>query len=135
MTKSCVLLFLLCATLGYHATDSVPIVPNAAGAMAAGVLSFSLMTSGTKAGDCARVAGQRLSELLNVATSLERDVFLVRKASTVSGVIVARLLVFDRKHRIRDGVGKLLDKVWRRLAGGEQEEERRGFDNDNYGRR
>ena len=121
MTKSCLLMFLLSATLGFYTTSHIPLVPNFAGAIAYGVVSFSLMTSATKMGDCTRIAGQRLSSLLNVATNLERDVFLIRKASTVSGVVVGRIMVFDRKHRIRDGVGTLMDGIWRKVAGGEEE--------------
>ncbi|GMI22453.1 hypothetical protein TeGR_g9139 [Tetraparma gracilis] len=115
MTKSCLLLFLLSSLLGYNLFSRLPLVPNLAGVACYGGGSLALMTSKSKLGDVARVAGMRLAALANTALALEQDACVVRKAATVGGVVAGRALVFDRRHRVRDGVGKLLDSGWRKV--------------------
>jgi len=121
--KSTALLFLLSATLGYQTFSHLPLLPPFLGAVLYGVFVVGCTNSQSKVGDLARVAGMRVSEFVNTAVMLEKDVFIVRKATTVGGVVVGRVLIFDRRHRIRDGVGGLLDGLFKKVLGGEEEEE------------
>jgi hypothetical protein len=113
--------------VGSAAGGSVPLLPSWMGALAGGGALAFAATLPTSAGDLARCMGMRAVAVAQEAWILQSDLRLLAKAGTVAGKITDKLLVLDRKHRIKDrvvsGVSFLYEQVLRATQQPQQQEE------------
>jgi hypothetical protein len=82
----------------------VPLLPSWMGAMA-GAASFAFATTlPTATGDLARSMGMRVVSLLEEVMAINAELRILSKGATVSGKIFDKIMILDRKHRIKDKI-------------------------------
>lgn len=90
------------AFVGFACGGSLPLLPTWMGAMAGGAALSFLTTLPTSNGDLARTMGMRVVSLFEEVLSINSDLKMMTKVGIVSGKILDKVLVLDRKHRIKD---------------------------------
>jgi hypothetical protein len=74
------------------------------GAMAGGASFAFVATLPTAAGDLARSMGMRVVSLLEEVVAINAELRILSKGATVSGKIFDKIMILDRKHRIKDKI-------------------------------
>jgi len=88
--------------IGSMCGGNLPLIPTWMGALAgAGLLAFGTTTRDAR-GDLARSMGMRVVSLGQEAIGINRELELLSKLGVVSGKILDKILILDRKHRIKD---------------------------------
>lgn len=82
----------------------VPLLPSWMGAMAGGASFAFVATLPTAAGDLARSMGMRVVSLLEEVVAINAQLRILSKGATVSGKIFDKIMILDRKHRIKDKI-------------------------------
>lgn len=90
------------AFVGFACGGSLPLLPTWMGAMAGGAALVFLTTLPSSNGDLARTMGMRVVSLFEEVLSINSDLKMMSKVGIVSGKILDKVLVLDRKHRIKD---------------------------------
>jgi hypothetical protein len=120
------------AVVGSMAGGNVPFLPSWMGALAGGALLAFAATLPTATGDLVRCMGMRAAAVAREAWILQSELRLLSKAGTVAGKIADKVLVLDRKHRIKDrvisGASFLYDQVIRATQQQQQQQRRRRED-------
>ena len=63
------------------------------------------LTTGSNArGDLGRSMGMRLVGLVRVALDINSELRILGKAATVGGLLFDKVMIMDRKHRIKDKI-------------------------------
>jgi len=70
----------------------------------AALLAFLTVSTGSSRGDLARAMGMRVVSLAEEALNINKDLRVFRKVGTVSGLIFDKILIIDRKHRVKDRI-------------------------------
>jgi hypothetical protein len=96
---------------------NMPLIPTWLGALA-GAGSFAFLTTTRNArGDLCRTMGMRVVSLGQEVLGINQELELLSKVGVVSGRVLDKLLILDRKHRIKDrlvvGFSWIYDKVSR----------------------
>ena len=92
------------AMVGSLVGGNVPLIPSWMGGLA-GAAAFAFGTTlPTANGDLARCMGMRVVAVAQEAWTLQSELHLLSKFGTVAGKIADKLLILDRKHRIKDRV-------------------------------
>ena len=95
--------------VGSFCGGNVPIIPAWMGSIA-GALMFAAMTMGSNArGDLGRSMGMRMVGLGKVALEINSELSILRKGATVGGLIFDKIMVMDRKHRIKDKLASIFN--------------------------
>jgi hypothetical protein len=92
------------AMVGSLVGRNVPLIPSWMGGLAGGAAFAFGTTLPTANGDLARCMGMRVVAVAREAWTLQSELRLLSKFGTVSGKIADKLLILDRKHRIKDRV-------------------------------
>ena len=90
------------AFVGFACGGSLPLLPTWMGAMAGGAALVFLTTLPSSNGDLARTMGMRVVSLFEEVLSINSDLKMMSKVGIVSSKILDKLLVLDRKHRVKD---------------------------------
>lgn len=90
--------------VGVACGANLPLLPSWMGAMAGGASLAFVTTLPTASGDLARSAGMRVYSLLEEVVTINAELRILPKAATVSGKIFDRIMILDRKHRIKDKI-------------------------------
>jgi hypothetical protein len=92
------------ALVGSFCGGNVPLLPQWMGGIIGAVL-FASFTSGSNArGDLGRTMGMRVVGLLQLVLKINTELRILGKAATVSGLIFDKIMIMDRKHRIKDKI-------------------------------
>lgn len=90
------------ALVGSFCGGNVPLLPQWLGGII-GAVAFASFTQGSNAqGDLGRTMGMRLVGLVQVVTSINSELRILGKAATVGGLIFDKMMILDRKHRVKD---------------------------------
>lgn len=92
------------ALVGSFCGGNVPLLPQWIGGIIGAVL-FASFTSGSNArGDLGRTMGMRVVGLLQLILKINTELRILGKAATVGGLIFDKVMIMDRKHRIKDRI-------------------------------
>ena len=90
------------ALVGSFCGGNVPLLPQWMGGII-GAVAFASFTQGSNAqGDLGRAMGMRIVGLVQVVTSINSELRILGKAATVGGLIFDKMMIFDRKHKVKD---------------------------------
>ncbi|KAL3822791.1 hypothetical protein ACHAXA_005956 [Cyclostephanos tholiformis] len=90
--------------VGSFCGGNVPILPAWMGGIL-GAVTFASLTTGSNArGDLGRSMGMRLVGLVRVAIAINSELRILGKAATVGGLLFDKVMIMDRKHRIKDKI-------------------------------
>lgn len=90
------------AFIGSACGGNVPLLPTWLGSLV-GAGSFAyLCTTANARGDLFRTMGARVVELTYEVLRINRELALLRKFGVVSGKVLDKILIMDRKHRIKE---------------------------------
>eukprot|EP00986_Skeletonema_menzelii_P012778 scaffold7198_cov150-Skeletonema_menzelii.AAC.4 len=90
------------ALVGSFCGGNVPLLPQWMGGII-GAVAFASFTQGSNAqGDLGRTMGMRIVGLVQVVTSINSELRILGKAATVGGLIFDKMMILDRKHRVKD---------------------------------
>lgn len=106
--------------VGSACGGNLPLIPAWIGALA-GAGSFAFWTTARNAqGDLARTIGMRVVSLAQEILQINYELELLSKFGVVSGKVLDKLLILDRKHRIKDrlvaGTSWAYDRISRTAA-------------------
>ncbi len=98
---------LLCMILiGSFCGGNVPLIPTSVGA-ASGAAAFGILGIAKNArGDLIRTMGMKVVALIGEAMVINSELKVARKVATVGGKIFDKMMILDRKHRIKDRIVK-----------------------------
>jgi hypothetical protein len=92
------------AMVGSFCGGNVPLLPAWMGGIIGAVL-FASLTSGSNArGDLGRTMGMRVVGLIQLIFTINAELRILGKAATVGGLIFDKIMIMDRKHRIKDKI-------------------------------
>jgi hypothetical protein len=92
------------ALVGSFCGGNVPSLPAWLGGVV-GAVGFASMTMGSNArGDLGRSMGMRVVGLAQLVLAINSDLNILGKVGTVSGLIFDKVMIMDRKHRIKDKI-------------------------------
>eukprot|EP00956_Cyclotella_meneghiniana_P010661 scaffold14882_cov80-Cyclotella_meneghiniana.AAC.8 len=92
------------ALVGSFCGGNVPLLPQWIGGIVGAVL-FASFTSGSNArGDLGRTMGMRVVGLLQLILKINTELRILGKAATVGGLVFDKVMIMDRKHRIKDRI-------------------------------
>jgi hypothetical protein len=90
--------------VGSFCGGNVPILPAWMGGII-GAVTFASFTTGANArGDLGRAMGMRLVGLVREAMAINTDLRILGKTATVGGHVFDKLMIMDKKHRIKDKI-------------------------------
>ena len=90
--------------VGSFCGGNVPILPAWMGGIL-GAVTFASATTGSNArGDLGRSMGMRLVGLVRVALAINSELRILGKTATVGGLVFDKVMIVDRKHRIKDKI-------------------------------
>ena len=90
--------------VGSFCGGNVPILPAWMGGII-GAVTFASFTTGANArGDLGRAMGMRLVGLVREAMAINSDLRILGKTATVGGHVFDKLMIMDKKHRIKDKI-------------------------------
>ena len=90
--------------VGSFCGGNVPILPAWLGG-SIGAVAFASATTGSNArGDLGRSMGMRVVGLARVAMAINSELRILGKAATVGGLVFDKVMIVDRKHRIKDKI-------------------------------
>ncbi|GMI59756.1 hypothetical protein ScalyP_jg10569 [Parmales sp. scaly parma] len=113
MAKSLFAMVVVGAYCGFHIADHIILFPAWIGGLlgAGTAMMSSVLRSGR--GDLVRTMGMKIVAFFSTLMWINEDLFVAGKFSSCVGITFAKMMVFDRKHRIKDKLSSLL--AW--LAG------------------
>merc|ERR1712013_259459 len=83
---------------------NVPILPAWIGGIVGAVAFASLATGSNARGDLGRTMGMRVVGLVQLVLALNSELRILGKAATVGGLLFDKIMIMDRKHRIKDRI-------------------------------
>lgn len=98
---------MLCVILiGSFCGGNMPLIPTWMGSTG-GAAMFAIFAIGKNPrGDLVRTMGMRVVALLGEAVDINAELNVTRKVTVVIGKVIDKLMILDRKHRIRDKIFK-----------------------------
>ena len=104
------------ALVGSFCGGNVPLLPQWIGGIVGAAL-FASFTQGSNAqGDLGRTMGMRIVALLQVVLSINSELRILGKAVTVGGLIFDKMMIFDRKHRVKDKFVAVCEYMYDKVA-------------------
>lgn len=98
--------------VGSFCGGSVPLLPTWMGSLAgAGIFAFGCTLSSAK-GDLCRTMGMRIIAVLQELWNVQTDLRIIPKAAVVTSQIIDKMMVFDRKHRVKDRFLALVTRAY-----------------------
>jgi hypothetical protein len=104
------------AVLGSFTGGSVPGVPTWIGSSVGALAWVWLGTRKTGRGDLVRIVGMRVVAMVLEAWEIQGQLRIGRKSSVVAGRIFDKVMILDRKHRIKDKLILVFNWVYDKLA-------------------
>eukprot|EP00571_Detonula_confervacea_P013446 CAMPEP_0172305902 /NCGR_PEP_ID=MMETSP1058-20130122/7099_1 /TAXON_ID=83371 /ORGANISM="Detonula confervacea, Strain CCMP 353" /LENGTH=590 /DNA_ID=CAMNT_0013017643 /DNA_START=103 /DNA_END=1875 /DNA_ORIENTATION=- len=92
------------ALVGSFCGGNVPILPAWIGGIVGALAFASLTTGGNARGDLGRSMGMRVVGLVQLVLAINSDLRILGKAATVGGLMFDKVMIMDRKHRIKDRI-------------------------------
>ena len=119
--------------VGSTCGGNIPLVPSWMGALiGGGVFALSCLQPNPR-GDLSRTLGMRVVALLTELWEIQAQLKLIPKAAVVSGQIIDRAMILDRKHRVKDRFLSLVTTSYNKVmdmtntsGDGQDERSRRG---------
>ena len=102
--------------IGSFCGGTIPLIPTWIGSSAGALTSAFLCTSKTGRGDLTRIMGMRVVSLVLEALDINRELRIGRKSGVVAGKIFDKVMILDRKHRIKDRLIQVLNWVYEKVA-------------------
>ena len=90
------------ALVGSFCGGNVPLLPAWMGGLIGAVAFASLAMGSNARGDLGRTLGMRVVGLIQVILAIQSDLRILGKSATVGGLIFDKMMIFDRKHRVKD---------------------------------
>jgi len=95
------------ALVGSFCGGNIPILPVWIGGIA-GALAFASLATGSNArGDLGRSMGMRVVGLVQLILAINSELRILGKTAKVSGLIFDKIMIMDRKHRIKDKIAAI----------------------------
>ncbi len=92
------------AMVGSFCGGNVPLLPAWMGGII-GALAFASLATGSNArGDLGRSMGMRVVGLVQVVLTINSELKILSKTATVGGLIFDKIMIMDRKHKIKDKI-------------------------------
>ena len=128
--------------VGSTCGGNIPLIPSWMGALAgAAIFALSCLQPNPR-GDLSRTLGMRVIALLQELWEIQAQLKLIPKAAVVSGQLIDRAMILDRKHRVKDRFLALVTSSYNRVmemtsttGEGRDERSRRGRQEDGGGGR
>ena len=96
---------LLCiAFIGSFCGGSIPLLPTWMGSAGGAALFAFFAIAKNSRGDLIRTMGMRVVALLGEAIDINSELRVARKVGVVGGKLLDKMLILDRKHRIKDKI-------------------------------
>jgi hypothetical protein len=93
-------------------TMNVPLIPTWLGALVgAAACSFGCTLSSAR-GDLCRTLGMRVVALVQELWEIQAELRIIPKAAVVSSQVLDKLMIFDRKHKVKDRFLSLVNKSY-----------------------
>lgn len=90
--------------VGSFCGGNIPILPAWIGGTVGAVAFASLATGSNARGDLGRTMGMRVVGLGQLILELNSELGILGKAATVGGLLFDKVMIMDRKHRIKDRI-------------------------------
>lgn len=101
--------------VGSTCGGNLPLVPTWMGALGGAALFCGASTLKSARGDLARSMGMRVVGVMEELLDINGELKVVRKSGVVAGLLLDKVLIMDRKHKIKDrivaGVTSVYDRV------------------------
>lgn len=128
---------LLCmAFIGSFCGGSVPLIPTWMGSAGGAALFGFLGIAKNPRGDLIRTMGMRIVALLGETVDINSELRVARKVGVVGGKVLDKVLILDRKHRIKDkifsGASWAYDKVSSTASKVKEDMQEKRQDEDDY---
>ena len=92
------------AMVGSFCGGNVPLLPTWMGGII-GAVAFASLTTGSNAQcDLGRSMGMRVVGLFQVILTINSELRILSKTATVGGLIFDKIMIMDRKHKIKDKI-------------------------------
>jgi hypothetical protein len=121
------------ALVGSTCGGSLPIIPTWMGAVAGASTFAYACTWLSPRGDLARICGMRVVKAVGELWEIQADLQIIPKATVVSSQLIDRVMILDRKHRVKDRFLSLASRGYdqaTRVAAQIQQQQRGGSNND-----
>lgn len=107
----------------------MPVIPVWMGSLVGAALFALGCTLSSSRGDLCRTMGMRVVAILQELWDIQADLRIIPKAAIVSGQVLDKCMIFDRKHRVKDRFLALVtrgyDQVMQASSQMQKREERR----------
>jgi hypothetical protein len=105
------------AVCGSSVASSLPLVPTWIGTLSgAAVFVLYLTFPDNHRGDFGRLLGMRLVALIKLLLKTNAELRITQQTGFVAGEILDKLLVLDRKHRVREQLGRTIQFLYRQTT-------------------
>lgn len=100
------------ALVGSFCGGNVPLLPTWIGSLTGAALFAFGCTLSNARGDLCRTMGMRIVALVQDLWVIQTDLKIIPKAAVVTGQVIDKLMIFDRKHRVKDRFLALVTKAY-----------------------
>ena len=104
------------AVIGSFCGGNVPLIPTWIGSAAGALTLVYVCTTKTGRGDLTRIMGMRVVALVLEALDINRELRISRKSGIVAGKVFDKVMILDRKHRIKDRLVQVLNWVYEKAV-------------------
>lgn len=104
------------ALVGSTCGGSLPVIPTWMGALGGAAMCAFVTTLPTARGDLLRCMGMRVVALSHEVWDIHHELGLLRKLGVVSGKVFDKMMILDRKHRIKDRLIKVSMWIYDKTA-------------------
>jgi hypothetical protein len=95
-------------------TMTVPLIPTWLGALVGAAACSLGCTLSSARGDLCRTMGMRVVALVQELWEIQADLRIIPKAAVVSSQVLDKLMIFDRKHKVKDRFLSLVNQGYNR---------------------
>ena len=99
----------------------LPIIPTSMGALGGAALFATGCLANSARGDLCRSMGMRVVALVEELWEIQADLRIIPKVAVVSSQILDKLLIFDRKHKVKDKLLTLVNKGYDQVVTARQQ--------------
>jgi len=115
------------ALVGSTCGGSLPLLPTWIGGLGGAGLFVTGTLLPSARGDLCRSMGMRVVAVVEELLDINQELKVVQKSGVVAGLILDKMLILDRKHKIKDRIGTGLSWIYNQVAqtAGQVDRERR----------
>ena len=117
MIRTMVALSAVGAYCGYHTASRIILFPSWVGGLLGLCIAAISCTLRSGRGDLARSMGAKVAAFGETVIDINDDLAVAGKLSSCIGLIVSHLLIFDRKHKVKDKLSRVVSFVGGKAGG------------------